>query len=171
MSVVAVRVYKDKIHIASDTQISTNNYLKENKSDSKLRKIKDNFYIGCTGYISEGNLFFHYAETKIPERNDTFGILEYLLDFQKWYRDKIDTDYLLENQNLIIFNNKVYKTISYNFVEEVFDYTAIGSGMESALAGLYLGYSPKEAVNIACNTNLYCSLPITDYIIKKTKGK
>ena len=45
-------------------------------------------------------------------------------------------------------------------VEEIDDFAAIGAGRDYAYAALYLGATPKEAVEVACELSCYVSEPI-----------
>jgi hypothetical protein len=51
--------------------------------------------------------------------------------------------------------------------KEVTDYTAIGAGMDFALAALYLGNSVKEAIKAACHLSVYCEEPVNIIEIEK----
>lgn len=49
------------------------------------------------------------------------------------------------------------------FVCQIKDYVAIGAGDDFATAALYLGHTPREAVEVACNLSCYVAGPIVEY--------
>jgi ATP-dependent protease HslVU (ClpYQ) peptidase subunit len=43
------------------------------------------------------------------------------------------------------------------------DAFAVGSGSDFALAAMYLGATAEEAVELACELDIYCSLPVVSF--------
>jgi len=156
MSVVAVRVEKNKITIGADS-ILVNGYTQEK---DKLAKLFQNEWmvVGDVGEAQEGALFQIFSKTRKPRESSVDAITEYLFDFFQWKREKTDSD-KLENSYIIIFESKAFLVEGF-YVKEIVDYVAIGAGMDFALAALYLGSSVQDAIKTACHLSILCEEPI-----------
>ena len=86
-------------------------------------------------------------------------------EFQDWLNNKIG-ETKIENGYILVVGGKVFNIEGF-YVKEVTDYSAIGAGMDFALASLYLGNSVKESIKAACHLSVYCEEPIN--IIKISK--
>ena len=166
MSVVAVKIYKDKITIAADS-IMCSGYTNINyaKKFSKLVEIND-MIMGTVGTANEGSLMWLYMNTHKPNGATEKYILEFVAEFSSW-KTKYNDNNQINNSYILIYQNKVF-SISGLFVTEIESYLAIGAGKDYALAALYLGHSPKEAVKVACDLCCYVAEPIIE-IEKKRK--
>lgn len=163
MSVVAVRVEKNKITIGADS-ILVNGHTQEKDRGAKL------FYnewlvCGDVGEAQEGALFQIFSKTRKPREASVEAMTEYLFDFYSWKREKTDSD-SLENSYIIVFNKKAFLIEGF-YVKEVTDYAAIGAGMDFALAALYLGSSVEDAIKTACHLSILCEEPTNILEIKK----
>jgi ATP-dependent protease HslVU (ClpYQ) peptidase subunit len=156
MSVVAVKVEKNKIVIGADS-VLINGYTQEK---DKMAKLFQNEWLICgdVGEAQEGALFQIFSKTRKPREASVEAVTEYLFDFFSWKREKTDAD-KLENSYIIIFNKKVFLIEGF-YVKEVTDYAAIGAGMDFALAALYLGSSVKDAIKAACHLSILCEEPV-----------
>ena len=163
MSVVAVRVEKDKITIGADS-ILVSGYTQEKDKMAKLFQ-NEWMVVGDVGEAQEGALFQIFSKTRKPRESSVDAITEYLFDFFSWKREKTDSD-KLENSYIIIFNKKAFLIEGF-YVKEVTDYASIGAGMDFALAALYLGSSVQEAIKTACHLSILCEEPINIIEIKK----
>jgi 20S proteasome alpha/beta subunit len=167
MSVVAVKVYDDKIVIGADSQSTS--YWHNKDSTNKIYKISNSFVIGGVGYTSHNQMMYLFCETNKPAGSRKRDILEFFVQFNDWMRKKTD-DFRPYNSFLIVFGDKAFWVTNDLMIKEITDYCAIGSGMEYAKAGLYLGKTVQDSIRIACDLTIYCSGPIERYEVKK-KGK
>lgn len=164
MSVVAVKIYVDKIVIGADSQ-QTTGQLKDNTT--KLIKVNDKFYFGHAGLGSETMLFYAFSKTNvISEHNELTDIYDYLIKFTDYVKDKT-TKYGLESDFIIVNNGKAFITSNTFYVKEIIDFAAIGSGREFAITALHLGKTVEEAIKVACDLTIYCAEPITLFEIQK----
>ena len=155
MSVVAVRVNKDKIEFAADS-ICIWGYTKRNNF-AKLTEINQ-MIIGGVGEAEENNLLFVFAQTHSPLDNTEKAIRDFFFEFGKW-KSELHLDFESKNNYLFGYKGKAFQ-IANLFVQEVKDYAAIGAGQDYALSALYLEHSAKEAVKVACELSCYVSEPI-----------
>ena len=163
MSVVAVKVEKDKITIGADS-ILVSGWTQEKDKLAKLNKVND-MIIGDVGDAQEGALFLMYCKTRKPREASVEALVEFMSEFQDWMAKKVDVT-KLENQYVIVLDKKAFMMEGF-FIKEVTDYTAIGAGMDYSLAALYLGNSVKESIKAACHLSIYCEEPINIMEIKK----
>lgn len=164
MSVVAVKVNKDSIEIASDSILVRGDTKRTDSNFHKLTKIND-FVVGAVGDAQEASLFMQFCEEHKLTSASEKAVLAFMCEFKTWQTKYIDPA-TIENDYILIVKKKVF-AISGLFVEEVEDYDAIGAGQDFALAALYLGHSPQEAVQVACNLCCYVAEPIIRYKIEK----
>jgi ATP-dependent protease HslVU (ClpYQ) peptidase subunit len=156
MSVVAVKVEKNKITIGADS-ILVSGYTQEKDKMAKLFQ-NEWMVVGDVGEAQEGALFQIFSKTRKPREASVEAMTEYLFDFFSWKREKTDAD-KLENSYIIVFNKKVFLIEGF-YVKEVTDYASIGAGMDFALAALYLGSSVKDAIKAACHLSILCEEPV-----------
>jgi len=163
MSVVAVKVKKDKIVIGADS-ILVSGWTQEKDKLAKLNEV-NGMVIGDVGDAQEGGLFLVYCKTRKPREASVDALVEFMSEFQDWMNNKIG-ETKLTNQYVIVLDKKAFMMEGF-FIKEVTDYTAIGAGMDFALSALYLGNSVKEAIKASCHLSVYCEEPIN--IIEITK--
>ena len=163
MSCISAKVYKNKIEIASDS-ITMRDDTKTPTTVPKLEAIND-MIIGACGYASETGLMFLYAENHKPFNNSIRGIREFFLEFCDWKQNKGEC-FNTQNEYIIAYQSKCFINI-YGDISEVKDYYAIGAGMQYALAALYLGQSPSEAVKVSCALSCRVAEPIIQYSMEK----
>jgi ATP-dependent protease HslVU (ClpYQ) peptidase subunit len=156
MSVVAVKVTKNKITIGADSILVYGNTQEKDKF-AKLNEV-NGMIIGDVGDAQEGALFLIFCKTRKPREASVEALVEFMSDFQDWLGKKIDNT-TLENQYIIVLEKKAFMLEGF-FIKEITDYTAIGAGMDYALAALYLGNSVKESIKAACHLSIYCEEPI-----------
>jgi ATP-dependent protease HslVU (ClpYQ) peptidase subunit len=156
MSVVAVRVGKNKITIGADS-ILVNGYTQEK---DKLAKLFQNEWmvVGDVGEAQEGALFQIFSKTRKPREATNEAITEYLFDFFQWKKEKTES-VELTNSYIIIFDGKAFNVEGF-YVKEITDYMAIGAGMDFALSALYLGSSVEDAIKTACHLSIMCEEPV-----------
>jgi ATP-dependent protease HslVU (ClpYQ) peptidase subunit len=156
MSVVAVKIEKNKITIGADSIIAYG-WTQEKNKLAKLTEV-NGMVIGSVGMAEEGALFRVFCRTHTPRSADCEAIVDFMSEFQDWLKKKTDKTYI-ENSYIMVYDKKVFKIEGF-YVVEVSDYTAIGAGMDFCLATLYLGCSVKESIKAACHLSVYCEEPI-----------
>lgn len=170
MSVIAVKKYKDKIVIASDSQTTFGGNKEIKEDNTKLLKINENLIIGSAGYSRTILLFELFCETNQPKNNDKIELLRFFNQFESWLSKNTKDCSINDNSFLIILNKKVFYFSNYN-LEEVKDFDAIGSGGTKALAILsYLNLTKKETdlkevLEAVSQIDLYCHTPIKTYTV------
>lgn len=163
MSVVAVKVTNKKITIGADSIIAFG-WTQEKDKLAKLEEV-NGMIIGSVGVAQEGALFRVFCRTRKPRAADVESIVDFMSDFQDWSKNKID-DSTIENGYILVFDKKVFNIEGF-YVKEVTDYTAIGAGMDFALAALYLGNSVEESIKAACHLSVYCEEPVNMFYVEK----
>lgn len=156
MSVVAVKVEKEKIYFAADS-IAVSGYTKTTDNFTKLEKIND-MIIGGVGCAEEISLLFMFAQTHKPLSADEKPIVEFFFEFYKW-KNELGLGFSSQNVYLFGYGGKCFYAENM-LIKEIKTYHAIGAGMDYALAALYLEHTPKEAVKVACKLCCYVSEPI-----------
>lgn len=159
MSVVVVKVYKDKIEMASDS-IIVQGWTKLNNAQNKIVKMMkyNDMIIGGCGNVDEMSLFFHYMKTHIIENMDEKSVLDFAIEFRRWKND-LTGDNGLVNPYIIAYKGKAF-AIEGMLVFPIDDYYAIGAGEDYALGALYMGAAPREAVKVACELCAFVAEPI-----------
>lgn len=163
MSVVAVRVKKNKIIIGADS-ILVSGWTQEKDKLAKLNEV-NGMVIGDVGDAQEGALFLIFCKTRKPREASVDALVEFMSEFQDWLNNKIG-EVKLENQYVIVLEGKAFVMEGF-FIKEVTDYTAIGAGMDFALSALYLGNSVEESIRAACHLSVYCEEPINIIEVNK----
>ena len=156
MSVVAVRIEKNKIIIGADS-ILVNGYTQEKDKLAKLFQ-NDFMVVGDVGQAQEGALFQIYTKTRKPREASIEGITEFLFEFYQWKKEKTESTELT-NDYIIVFEGKAFLVEGF-YVKEIKEYMAIGAGMDFALAALYLGSSVHDAIKTACHLSILCEEPV-----------
>ena len=163
MSVVAVKVSKNKITIGADS-ILVSGWTQEKDKLAKLNKA-NGMIIGDVGDAQEGSLFLLFCKTRKPREASVDAIVEFMSEFQDWLNNKTGES-KLSNQYILIIEKKAFMIEGF-FIKEVTDYTAIGAGMDFALSALYLGKSVKDSIKAACHLSVYCEEPINIIEVEK----
>lgn len=163
MSVVAVKVEKNKITIGADS-ILVNGYTQEK---DKMAKLFQNEWavVGDVGEAQEGALFQIYSKTRKPREASVEALTEFLFDFYSWKKEKTESTELT-NDYIVVFDGKAFLMEKF-YVKEITDYMAIGAGMDFALAALYLGSSVNEAIKTSCHLSILCEEPINIIVVDK----
>lgn len=162
MSVIAAKVYEDKICIASDSILIKEELKRTNFV--KLKKFGKTVCGGC-GSAEELCLFFEFVKTHPIYQASVSVLVEYMHDFQNYLRDIANIE-KSDNTYLIIENNKLFEVEGF-FVREITDYTAIGAGEAYALTALYCGKSAEQAVKITCKLCSTVCEPVTSFVYMK----
>ena len=163
MSVVAVKVTKNKITIGADS-ILVSGWTQEKDKLAKLNKA-NGMIIGDVGDAEEGALFLLFCKTRKPREASVDAIVEFMSEFQDWMNNKTGES-KLSNQYILIIEKKAFMIEGF-FIKEVTDYTAIGAGADFALPCLALGHSIEVAIEMACHFSIYCEKPVNLLEVKK----
>lgn len=159
MSVVACRVTKDKIEVASDS-IDVRGWTQstgKNISLSKLVKV-NNMIVGSVGFAEECTLMHLFCITHSIKDTTIDSILTFLSEFSNWKGNKT-TDGVINNEYIFVYGKRAFITSGY-LVSEVLEYESIGAGMDYALTAMHLGHGAKEAVKVSCELSIFCEEPI-----------
>ena len=162
MSVVAGKIYEDKLVVAADS-IVVRGWSKRTDNFSKLVSIND-MIIGGTGSAEEISLLVHFAKTHRPETASERDVLEFIVEFSKWKKDYGDA--AINNEYMIACGGHLFR-VSNMFVVEVHNYDAIGAGEDFANAALYLGHDAVDAVKVACNLCCFVAEPVISFEMKR----
>lgn len=160
MSVVAARVYKDKIVMAADS-IVVRGWSK--RTDHDIVKINEinGMIVGSTGYAQELSLMWQYMATHKPATAAEKDVLAFVIEFSRWKRELIG-DGGVHNTYLMAYGGRLFQ-IEDMLVYEVSEYSAVGAGQDFANAVLYMGNSPRDAVKVACELSCFVAEPIIEY--------
>ena len=164
MSVVAARVYKDKIIMAADT-IIVRGWSK--RTDHDIVKINEinGMIVGGTGYAQELSLMWQYMATHKPASATEKDVLSFIVEFSQWKRNLIGNG-SVDNTYLMAYDGHLFQ-IEEMLVYEVSEHSAVGAGQDFANAVLYLGNSPRDAVKVACELSCFVAEPIIEYAMQK----
>lgn len=164
MSVVAARVYKDKIVMAADS-IIVRGWSK--RTDHDIVKINEinGMIVGSTGYAQELSLMWQYMTTHKPATATEKDVLTFVVEFSRWKRELIGSG-SVDNTYLMAYDGHLFQ-IEDMLVYEVSEWSAVGAGEDFANAVLYMGNSPRDAVKVACELSCLVSEPIIEYSMQR----
>lgn len=162
MTVVACRakagggfeVASDSITVRGWTQRKS-----ENTTRSKLTEV-NGIVIGSTGKVEESVMMQLFLQTHNPLQADERSLLEMICEFSDWKKARTDVREI-ENDYIFGIKGKLFETCEFS-VHDVTTYTAIGAGMDFALAALHLGKSPRVAVETAIELSVFCESPVIE---------
>lgn len=167
MSVVAVKVYENKIEMSADSIIVCGGRQELYYGNhTKMIQIND-MIIGTSGSCEEGGLMWMYAQNHRPVSASERDVLEFFVEFVNWKKDKSSCS-TLNNHYLLAYDGKVFHIQNY-MVLEVDKFAAIGAGADYALAALYLDKGAPEAAKVACDLSCYVAEPIFTYVMEREK--
>lgn len=166
MSVVAAKVYRDRISIAADSILVSGSSKRTDSKFQKLENIND-MIIGAVGLAQDCSLMFHYCANHKPVSATERDVLAFVVEFEEWKCVKMQPSFgVMEdecvNKYILIFDGRCF-LIEGLLVYQVDNYIAIGAGDDFATAALYLGHSPREAVKTACELSCYVAEPIVEF--------
>lgn len=166
MTVIAAQKTADAIVFAADTLIS-DGFVRSTSADIVHSKLfeQNGMVIGTTGLCYEGTLMELFTRNHKPVEATRLSVIDFLIEFREWVKKK-DGSYTPSNVFLIAYGKKLFCICGGIEVYEVSQFESIGAGKDFAKAALYLGHSPREAVEVACKLSLHCSEPITEITIE-----
>lgn len=169
MSIVLVRKESNKIIIGADSQESSGESNQENIINCKLRQVKQDIFLAGVGNAHVVSLFYSYVEKHLKEFekiNNKFKLVEFVDEFSKWMKDILEPagdgiPLLATCQFIIILNGKVWLFNNF-YIREIEDgeYSAIGSGIQAALACINVTSDFEKILKSVCKVDIYCSEPI-----------
>lgn len=161
MSVVATRVYADRIEIAADSQI-TWGMTQTSDYNVKLFATELGITVGGCGPMQDISLFKIFLRTRVPSSATEDGIIDLMHEFNQWLNDHAEVSTPDEEDAAyhLIYDRKAFAIQRYN-VREITSFDAIGAGMDYALTAMELDRSPQDAVKIACKLNIFCAEPVS----------
>lgn len=165
MSVIAVKVYKDKIVIGADS-IRVRGYTQEKDKTAKLYEV-NNMVVGHVGASRNAQFMYVFAKNHNPAAPTLEAVIDFVVEYIDWCK-KRDSNYKLESNFLLVFKGKVFCIMQDMFIQEVKDYAADGAGKDYALAALYLGKNVEDAITVATELSIYCEAPVN--IIEKKRA-
>ena len=160
MTCIAVRIEKDQIVIAWDTEITykrawaklSTSWDKLYKDHTKIEKV-NNMVFGVAWYLEDSLHLKQYCKLHNPKWSRLDDMEDYILWFYDYCKKK-DSNFEPFSSMIIIYDKKVFHISGY-MIHEVGEYYAIGSGMFHAITALYLWKSAKQSVEIACELAMW----------------
>lgn len=166
MSVIATRVYADRIEIAADSQITFGATMQTDET-VKLFTTDTGITVGGVGTMQELALFKIFLKTHFPAAATEDALIDFIHEFRQWLAENAEIlPEVDDNEYHFLFEGKAFSIHRYN-IREIMEFDAVGAGMDYALAALYLGRSPAEAVKVACDLNIFCSLPVVTHTTQR----
>ena len=173
MSVVIYKKDGNKLTIAADRQVSCqdNGFIGETE---KLFKLSNGIIIGCCGSSCMLNLFTeHFSSFSVDNFNMTIGKTEELIRSIKRLLDK-QPESLIKKSNyfIIIINKKIYYVYindkgELSNVNDISDRSLFGIGLyEMPMGAILMGATPKEAIGVCQEYNMYYGKGITCFEIE-----
>ena len=148
MTVIAVKKEGDKVIFGCDElTVSNKKGSVHDLNATKIGRISNDFAIGGAGLFSEIVLLQQYALMHLPRDNNLISIIEYMNEFYA-YKQKLGYNYAPDAYYIIYYKGKIYESIKHS-INEIANFTAIGSGSDYAYTALHLGKSVNEAVQVA----------------------
>lgn len=175
MTVIAVKVKKDLIEIASDNQTSWNRNKKEkaNNSDNEMKSFgklyqTNGMTIGMAGSVAHIGLFYVFSKTHKPKNKDRDSVLDWVLEFKTYAKDKAGINFNdLNFGGILVFEGLAFVFYDDTSVYIVDEFDSIGSGRWLCLGSLNVGSTIKEAISTSIKYDLFCGGEIHKLSIKK----
>ena len=164
MTVIACKVNKGFIEIASDTQTTwgrnkypthdlTDNHVKANGKVFQVNGIT----IGCAGTVAHIGLLQIFCKTHLPKEMNKDSIMDWLIEFKEWANSKAKIGFNdIEVHGIIVKDKKAFTFFDHMESFEIKNFTAIGSGMFLALGAMESGATVQKAVEAAIKYDLFC---------------
>lgn len=165
MTVIAARRTEKSITFAADSMI-TDGLVRSIDADIVHSKLfeQNGMVIGCTGTCYESTLMELFSRNHKPVDSSRLSVIDFLIEFREWVRQK-ESGYKPNNMFLISYDKKLFCVCGGIEVYEVKHFESIGAGKDFAKAALYLGHTPREAVEVACKLSVYCGEPIVEFVV------
>lgn len=155
MTVIIAQRTPDLITFATDSQ-GTSGYVKQRTQ--KLEVI-DDMLVATTGTMSQLSLLRTFCHENAIKTADHKGVSSFFIEFYKWQREFMNKWPEEMNNYLLAKEMKLFYVASLQ-IDDISDVKACGTGREAAMGALNAGGTIREAVEAACDIDLYCSAPI-----------
>lgn len=161
MSVIVTKVYENRITIAADSQYT---YGETKKFTSKL-VTTPNLVLGYSGPATQlTKMHAHLAKEGRDEVRPTVeGVHHFFQAFDAYYGPSAEG---YDRCWHLVTQGQAFSYIEGHILE-IEDYDAIGSGRDYAIAALWLGCPPCQAVETAIAHNIFCGGPVQEAVIPK----
>ncbi len=176
MTIIACRVNKGSIEIASDDQTSWGTFMKypvksagdnEVKQNGKLWQI-NGFTVGCAGSCSDIGLLQVFLKTHQPKNISRDSVLEWVIEFKEWVNSKTKIPVnSVSVHGIMIYKGKAITFFDHLEVYPITKFDAVGSGMHLAIGAMDIGATASEAVKVAIKYGHGCGGKLSKIIIKK----
>ncbi len=172
MTTIAIRKYKDRIELATDSQGTQGGIIVKRQKIFSFDELGI-IFTHC-GYSDKAYIFKQYLLSKCVNDSAIGSPYRIFEDFRKWVKknnlslSSTDDKEDLEGYILILKKEIYIVSINSDCIEilDIDNFDAIGSGKAFALAAIDLGKSPKEAIALAIKYDLYSSGEIQEKIIR-----
>lgn len=155
MSVIGIKVTKDKITIGADTQVTSG----QNKDKiSKIGKA-NGIVFGCVGFARDVQLMHLFLQSHKPSSSKEKDLIEFMVEYNEWCRKK-DSEHKPYSHFLFVLDSQAIIIKPDFYTTRVKKFDAIGSGEDFVKTALHLGHHVKDAIKVACKLTIYCSEPI-----------
>ncbi len=177
MTVIACKITKDFIEIASDNQTTFGNLKYESKKRrdqhieafGKIIKINE-IVLACAGGVREINMLHRFCKTHSPKELEVDELMDWFLEYRDWLIDKTKISLSdISISGFIIKNKKAFAFFDHLEVFEIENFEAIGSGKKFAIGAMAHGSTASEAVEIAMEHDLYCGKGLCNVIINRNE--
>ena len=161
MTVLIAQNTKDKIILAADTglfRFSSQIHCSNHKMQYKILTVNDITFSSCGRYAEQIN-FGIFCLIRKPESANILGIQRFFIDFGKWLREQCLSERGdLQNNYFFVFDKKLFHFQDAG-IQEILedDYATDGAGYKEAYMAMYLGKSPKEAIDLTVQMNVWTS--------------
>jgi ATP-dependent protease HslVU (ClpYQ) peptidase subunit len=163
MSIVAVKIYKNKIVIGADSFVGFGYGSQLKDRNVKIFQHND-MTVGCVGYASDCTLFRLFTQNRQPKTATEDDIVEFFVEFIDWCKKK-DGSYKCESSFIIVFHKKAFYIDAGFYIKEIKKYYSMGAGQDMAQTALMLGKDVKESIAVACEMSCCCEKPINLFTI------
>jgi hypothetical protein len=165
MTVLVAQNTKDKIILAADSGAFYGDYhkvhLHNHKGRLKIAEVNNIFY-ASTGLVAEINNFRLFCSSKKPETPNEVGIQRFFVDFAKFLKEmnlRCDNPHsIIDNSYFLVYEKRLFH-YQCGGVQEILegDFATDGAGFKEAYMAMYLGKTPKEAIDLTIEMNVWTS--------------
>lgn len=176
MTVLAVKHYGNRIEIATDSGGFLGSSGVKNENTQKLYEVNDIIYC-ASGIAGESNLFELYCSTQKPEGNRKLDIVRFFANFSKWMRSEFnktpDVRDVLYNNYFFFYEKKLFHVWGNLDCYEIEEgkFASNGTGLVEANVAMFLGQSPRQAIETTIRFNYWTAGAVQEKIIHLTKIK
>lgn len=164
MTVIAAKVYDDKIEMSCDSMVTRGYHSKSTGFPPKIIEGSD-FIIGFAGDAKILPLLMLFSKNHPICEGNEGRILEWLSELLDFAKSKT-SNYSYDCQLLIAHKSGLFMVHDWHPIR-VEDFAAIGSGYQYAESALFLGNDTIKACDVAMNFAYGCGGKITTKTIKR----